>query len=140
MDSWSQIQLKKMELGGNDNFNNFIFRYGIPKETDIIAKYNTKGAEVYRDRDSGSAEGNLKARQLINGFSGNKPPGSGSGGRSGVNGGNSGWDNWDSFDDGRNGNGGGGNTRRNQTDGDLRAGGGGGSVLGRSRVYLRDLY
>ncbi|KAK6152479.1 hypothetical protein DH2020_015114 [Rehmannia glutinosa] len=57
MDSWSEIQLKKMELGGNEKFNKFITQYGVPKETDIVAKYNTKAASVYRDRIQALAEG-----------------------------------------------------------------------------------
>ncbi|KAL5710955.1 ADP-ribosylation factor GTPase-activating protein agd7 [Ranunculus cassubicifolius] len=50
MDSWFEIQLKKMESGGNDKMNSFFAGYGIVKETDIIAKYNSNVACVYRDR------------------------------------------------------------------------------------------
>ncbi|KAL0309833.1 UNVERIFIED_CONTAM: putative ADP-ribosylation factor GTPase-activating protein AGD6 [Sesamum radiatum] len=57
MDSWSDIQLKKMELGGNERFNSFVSQYGIPKETDIVTKYNTKAASIYRDRIQALAEG-----------------------------------------------------------------------------------
>ncbi|KAJ8435383.1 hypothetical protein Cgig2_006731 [Carnegiea gigantea] len=57
MDSWSQTQLKKMEVGGNDKLNSFLSQYDIHKETDIIAKYNSNGASIYRDRISALAEG-----------------------------------------------------------------------------------
>ncbi|KAK1321360.1 putative ADP-ribosylation factor GTPase-activating protein AGD6 [Acorus calamus] len=57
MDSWSEIQLKKMESGGNDRLNSFFRSYGVPKETDIVAKYNTNAASVYRDRIQALAEG-----------------------------------------------------------------------------------
>ncbi|PWA63233.1 putative ADP-ribosylation factor GTPase-activating protein AGD6 [Artemisia annua] len=58
MDSWSEIQLKKMESGGsNENFNNFLLKYGIAKETDIVVKYNMNAASVYRDRIRILAEG-----------------------------------------------------------------------------------
>lgn len=57
MDSWSEIQLKKMESGGNDQLNQFLARYGVPKETDIVAKYNTNAASVYRERIQALAEG-----------------------------------------------------------------------------------
>lgn len=57
MDSWSEIQIKKMEVGGNERLNAFLAQYGIPKETDIVAKYNTKAAGVYRDRIQALAEG-----------------------------------------------------------------------------------
>jgi hypothetical protein len=46
MDSWSEIQLKKMQLGGNKKMNDFFKEYGVSKTTDIIAKYNSRAAEV----------------------------------------------------------------------------------------------
>lgn len=57
MDSWSEIQIKKMEAGGNDCLNAFLARYSIPKDTDIVTKYNTNAASVYRDRIQALAEG-----------------------------------------------------------------------------------
>ncbi|KAE8717305.1 putative ADP-ribosylation factor GTPase-activating protein AGD6 [Hibiscus syriacus] len=57
MDSWSEIQIKKMESGGNERFNAFLAQYGIPKETDIVTKYNSNAAGVYRDRIQALAEG-----------------------------------------------------------------------------------
>nr|KYP70783.1 putative ADP-ribosylation factor GTPase-activating protein AGD6 [Cajanus cajan] len=57
MDSWSEIQIKKMEAGGNDKLNAFLTQYGIPKETDIVAKYNSNAAAVYRDRIQAIADG-----------------------------------------------------------------------------------
>jgi len=57
MDSWSEIQLKKMEVGGNDKLNSFLFQYDIHKETNIVVKYNSNAASIYRDRISALAEG-----------------------------------------------------------------------------------
>lgn len=57
MDSWSEIQLKKMELGGNQTLNDFLNQYGIPKETDIVVKYNSKPAEAYRQKIQAGVEG-----------------------------------------------------------------------------------
>lgn len=57
MDSWSEVQLKKMEAGGNQQLNEFLAQYGIAKETDIAVKYNSKGAEVYRGKIQAAAEG-----------------------------------------------------------------------------------
>ncbi|KAL4287811.1 hypothetical protein HN51_055435 [Arachis hypogaea] len=57
MDSWSKIQIKKMEAGGNDALNAFLSQYGIPKETDIVTKYNTSAAKIYRDRIQALAKG-----------------------------------------------------------------------------------
>ncbi|CAI9098193.1 OLC1v1034802C1 [Oldenlandia corymbosa var. corymbosa] len=156
MDSWSEIQLRKMELGGNEKFNSFIFQYGIPKETDIVTKYNTKAASVYRDRIQSLAEGKpwrdppvVKETLGSRGGAASKPPlGGGGGGRS--SGGNSGWDSWDNFDDGGNNNSGSNNgynnhsnnnnnIRRNQTVGDFRSGGNGGGTPARSKS-TQDIY
>ncbi|KAK2994024.1 hypothetical protein RJ640_018781 [Escallonia rubra] len=57
MDSWSEIQLKKMESGGNDALNAYLSQHGITKETDIVAKYNTSAAAAYRDKIQALAEG-----------------------------------------------------------------------------------
>ncbi|CAD5166642.1 unnamed protein product [Musa acuminata subsp. malaccensis] len=127
MDSWSEIQLKKMEAGGNDRLNAFVARYGVPKETDIVAKYNTRAAAVYRDRIQALAEGRPwqdppVVKETL-GSGARKPPLGRSGGKGGNTSSNGGWDSWDnddfqsaSFPD----------MRRNQSAGDFRAGSGGG--------------
>ncbi|KAL3682090.1 hypothetical protein R1sor_000112 [Riccia sorocarpa] len=57
MDSWSDIQLKKMQAGGNGALNSFLAQYDISKETDIVVKYNTKAAGIYREKIQAAAEG-----------------------------------------------------------------------------------
>ena len=58
MDSWSEIQLKKMEVsGGNASLNSFFLQYGISKETDIVVKYNSNAASVYREKIQVLSEG-----------------------------------------------------------------------------------
>ncbi|KAL5568991.1 hypothetical protein UlMin_025566 [Ulmus minor] len=47
MDSWFEIHIKKMEAGGNEKLNAFLYQYEIPKETDIVTKYNINAASVY---------------------------------------------------------------------------------------------
>ncbi|XP_071690553.1 probable ADP-ribosylation factor GTPase-activating protein AGD6 [Rutidosis leptorrhynchoides] len=129
MDSWSEIQIRKMESGGNETLNNFLLKYGISKETDIVKKYNTNAASVYRDRIQTLADGKswqdppvvkeTSVRSSGSAGNGRKlPPSSGTAVSSG------GWDSdW--------GNGGfDGNIRRNQTAGDLRSGGVGGNGVG----------
>ncbi|KAI3474078.1 hypothetical protein Pfo_028866 [Paulownia fortunei] len=134
MDSWSEIQLKKMELGGNEKFNSFISQYGIPKETDIVAKYNTKAASIYRDRIQALAEGKpwrdppvVKETFKSNNNAGNiyssKPPLSSGGGRNVNLGNNAGWDSWD----------------RGITVGDFRSSGNGGIAPSRSKS-TEDIY
>ncbi|PHU06823.1 putative ADP-ribosylation factor GTPase-activating protein AGD6 [Capsicum chinense] len=135
MDSWSEIQIRKMELGGNDKLNQFLHQYGVAKETDIIAKYNTKAAGVYRDRIQTLAEGKPwrdppVVKEVLKGPAGSgarlplSSSGGGGGGRS-----NGGWDSWgDSNDDG-----GFKDLRRNQTVGDFRSGGSSDGVPARSR-------
>ncbi|KAL6998323.1 putative ADP-ribosylation factor GTPase-activating protein agd6 [Sarracenia purpurea var. burkii] len=139
MDSWSEIQLKKMEAGGNEQLNSFFAQYGIPKETDIVAKYNTNAAAVYRDRIQSLAESRPwrdppVVKESI-GASKRKPPLSG-GGRDPNIGSNGGWDSWDNNDDG-------GfrssvDVRRNRSVSDFRSGGGEG-VPSRSRS-TEDIY
>ncbi|CAA7392771.1 unnamed protein product [Spirodela intermedia] len=116
MDSWSEIQLKKMEAGGNERLNAFLAERGVPKETDIPAKYNTNAAAAYRDRIQAVAEGrpwrdppivkeNLPA--AAGGSASRKPPLGQSGGA---------WDSWES-EDVRSA-----DMRRNQSVGDFRRG------------------
>jgi len=126
MDSWSEIQIKKMEAGGNDKLNAFLAQYGIAKETDIVVKYNSNAASVYRDRIQAIADGRpwrdppvLKETVRSASFSKGKPPLSTSN--------NGGWDNWDT-DDGFGSARGGSDLRRNQSTGDVRGFGGSGSV------------
>lgn len=141
MDSWSEIQLKKMEAGGNEKLNSFLSQYGISKETDIIAKYNSNACSVYRDRIQALAEGRSwrdppVVKESVGGSGGggsvgrNKPPLSG--GNRGGSTGNGGWDNWD--DDGVRS-----DVRRNQSTGNFRGAGGGGGVPVRSRSS-EDMY
>ncbi|GAB4833792.1 Probable ADP-ribosylation factor GTPase-activating protein agd6 [Ancistrocladus abbreviatus] len=141
MDSWSEIQLKKMEAGGNDQLNKFFAQYGIPKETDIVTKYNTHAAGVYRDRIQAIADGRPwrdppVVKESIG--SSKKPPLSGGGSRGGGNSeSNGGWDSWDNDDSFRS------NTdsmRRNQSAGEFRysSGGRGGNVgTGNNGVPVR---
>ncbi|XP_059667802.1 probable ADP-ribosylation factor GTPase-activating protein AGD6 [Cornus florida] len=137
MDSWSEIQLKKMESGGNEQLNAFLAQYGVAKETDIVTKYNTNAASVYRDRIQALAEGRPwrdppVVKETL-GASKKKPPLSGGGGgRNGSSGGNGGWDNWDSFDDGgfRSSS---SDMRRNHSTGNVRSGSGSGGAPARSR-------
>jgi len=152
MDSWSEIQIKKMESGGNDKLNAFLAQYGIPKETDIVAKYNTNAASVYRDRIQTLADGRSwrdppVVKETIG--SKKKPPlsqsGSAGGGRDGYSSNNGGWDNWDNDDSlGSSSS----DVRRNQSVSDFRGGntggggGGGGHAMGgpvRSRS-TEDIY
>lgn len=128
MDSWSEIQVKKMESGGNERLNSFLAQYGIKKETDIVTKYNTKAASIYRDRIQALAEGRPwrdppVVKETI-GAGKSKPPlgqSAGNGGRDGGFGDNGGWDSWDNDDGFRST-----DMRRNQSTGDVRGGSGSG--------------
>jgi ADP-ribosylation factor GTPase-activating protein 1 len=57
MDSWTEVQLHKMEAGGNDRLNAFLTARGVPKETPHVAKYNSNAAAAYRDRIVALADG-----------------------------------------------------------------------------------
>ncbi|PSR98254.1 ADP-ribosylation factor GTPase-activating protein [Actinidia chinensis var. chinensis] len=138
MDSWSEIQLKKMEAGGNDRLNHFLTARGVPKETDIPSKYNSAAASVYRDRIQTLADGRpWRDPPVVKESVAKKPPLSGDGGRDSNSGVNSGWDSWD---DGGFKSSSSADVRRNQSVGDFRSGGGGGGgVPARSRS-TQDIY
>ncbi|KAJ8425156.1 hypothetical protein Cgig2_009954 [Carnegiea gigantea] len=129
MDSWSEIQLKKMEAGGNDKLNAFLAQYGVPKETDIVAKYNSNAASIYRDRISALAEGRSwrdppVVKESLGASNYRKPSSNSTGvGKSSCGGG---WDSWDNDGDSfrsspntATGSGGYG-VRRNQSAGEFR--------------------
>ncbi|CAH8265057.1 unnamed protein product [Arabidopsis lyrata] len=121
MDSWSEIQIKKMDAGGNERLNKFLAQYGISKETDIISKYNSNAASVYRDRIQALAEGRqwrdppIVKESVGGGGMIKKPPLSQGGGRDSGNGG---WDSWDNDDSFRST-----DMRRNQSASDFRSSG-----------------
>ncbi|XP_061339459.1 probable ADP-ribosylation factor GTPase-activating protein AGD6 [Gastrolobium bilobum] len=124
MDSWSDIQIKKMEAGGNDKLNAFFAQYSISKETEIVTKYNTNAAAVYRDRIQAIAEGRpwrdppiVKENLAASGMG--KPPRMQS--RRNNDGG---WDDWDN--EGGLGNSG---DLRSKSTGDFRSVNGGGAPL-----------
>ena len=48
-----------MKCGGNGALNAFLKQYGVPKETDIPVKYNTRACEVYRDKVKTEAGGGV---------------------------------------------------------------------------------
>ena len=138
MDSWSEIQLKKMEVsGGNAALNNFFLQYGISKETDIIAKYNSNAATVYREKIQALSEGkpwrdppivkdspNVKKESSSygdgrrygdiakDGYGSNRSSGYGSNRASGYGSSDKGWDDWGSQETGNDERGG---MRRNQS-------------------------
>ncbi|PON76153.1 Arf GTPase activating protein [Trema orientale] len=137
MDSWSEIQIKKMEAGGNDRLNAFLSLYGIPKDTDIVAKYNTNAASIYRDRIQALAEGRSwrdppvvkeTTTSSSNSNSNKKPPLAqarigGNNNNNNNNNNNGNWDSWDMPDDGgfRSSSNANNDIRRNQSTGNVRA-------------------
>jgi len=56
MDSWSEVQLKKMKVGGNANLNEFLKEYGLTKNTNQLLKYNAPAAEFYKKKIQALAE------------------------------------------------------------------------------------
>ncbi|KAJ4868532.1 ADP-ribosylation factor GTPase-activating protein AGD7 [Raphanus sativus] len=115
MDSWSEIQIKKMDAGGNEKLNRFLALYGISKETDIVAKYNSNAASVYRDRIQALAEGRQwRDPPVVKESVGMKKPPLSSGKGNGGN--NGGWDDWEGDDSFRSAS----DMRRNQSAGDFR--------------------
>ena len=121
MDSWKPEELNKMKCGGNGALNAFLKQYGVPKDTDIPVKYNTRAAEVYRDKVKTEAGGGVwKAPPVVKenlsagGGGQRRMPSSSSTGRmqsvssnNSSNGPSNGWDDW-----GGGGGGGGGGMKR----------------------------
>ena len=137
MDSWKPEELNKMKAGGNGALNAFLKQYGVPKETDIATKYNTRAAEVYRDKIKTEASGGAwKAppvvKEQLGGGGGGAPRrlnGSNSTGRmqsvsSSSGGAGNGWDDWGSAND---------SMRRNNSSSSFQTGGGGGTGTQYSR-------
>lgn len=132
MDSWSEIQLKKMETGGNERLNAFLAQYGVPKETDIVTKYNTRAAGIYRERIQALAEGRAwrdppVEKEVLSaggggGYGAKKPPLGQSTNSATMK--NGGWDSWDNDDYHSS------DIRRNQSVGDFRGSGGYGGRTG----------
>lgn len=150
MDSWSEIQLKKMEAGGNGALNSFLNEYGIAKDTDITVKYNTKAASIYREKiqaladgqpwrappvvkeelgRSSASQGGNTGRRNSGGFGSSDYSARGGSDSSKSTGG---WDDWgDEADSGSSNSNRDSNVRRNHSAGNLRnSGGGGGSGSG----------
>ncbi|KAM7255259.1 hypothetical protein ACFE04_020500 [Oxalis oulophora] len=153
MDSWSDIQIKKMESGGNLNLNSFLSLYGIPKETDILIKYNSNAASVYRDRIQSLADGRpwkdppiVKENISNTPNSGMRKPPLSSHNHGISNNNNNGWDSWDNNDDFKSSSATNNNDlRKNHSVGDLRgsniSSGNGNGLGGRSKsnadIYTR---
>ncbi|XP_074567556.1 ADP-ribosylation factor GTPase-activating protein AGD7-like [Curcuma longa] len=121
MDAWSEVQLKKMEAGGNDRLNAFLAQYGVPKETDIVVKYNTGAAGVYRERIQALADGRSwrdppVVKETL-GSGAKKPPLAPGASKGGYLTGDGGWDSWDSEELTSSS-----DIRRNQSVGDFRTG------------------
>ncbi|KAK9123184.1 hypothetical protein Sjap_012786 [Stephania japonica] len=135
MDSWSEIQLKKMESGGNDRLNAFLADRAIAKDTDVVAKYNSRAAAVYRDRIQALAEGRPWTDPPVVkeslGFGPKKPPLAVSSSSSSS----SGWESWGNGEESVRAS---TDMRRNQSAGDFR-GRGRGMPPGKSRS-TEDMY
>lgn len=63
MDSWTDKQIRMMQLGGNEQFKEAFASAGVPTTLSIQQKYNTPQAEAYRQRLSALAD-NKPAQQL----------------------------------------------------------------------------
>jgi len=55
MDSWSNVQLKYMQVGGNRKFKEFCWAHSIPDGADVHAKYDSHCAKLYREKASREA-------------------------------------------------------------------------------------
>jgi hypothetical protein len=56
MDTWNEKQLRKMEVGGNERFRQFITKYCLDK-LPVDDRYNTKACEWYRQKIAALSSG-----------------------------------------------------------------------------------
>lgn len=57
LDAWKPVQLRMMELGGNERFRAFLIQQRVPEEMPIREKYATRAADWYRRNLRAMAEG-----------------------------------------------------------------------------------
>lgn len=57
MDSWTDKQIRQMQLGGNEHFRSEFATAGVPTTLSIQQKYNTPQASAFRERLSSLADG-----------------------------------------------------------------------------------
>lgn len=93
MDSWSEVQLKKMKLSSNEGMNKFFQEYGVGKHTDIPEKYNSRAAEFYREKLRAESEGRSWSAPKPTKPSSGRPP-SRSASKSAVSSDGDDWDSW----------------------------------------------
>jgi hypothetical protein len=68
MDKWDDLQLARMELGGNSRLKKWFKQRGLPADMPISQRYNTPAAATYRDNLKASAEA------LLNGVPADSAP------------------------------------------------------------------
>jgi len=68
MDSWTPLQLKMMELGGNKRFADFMQEQGMPDNMPIRLKYTTRAADWYRKNLLAMAKGSAPPELLALGI------------------------------------------------------------------------
>ena len=49
MDSWSERDIKTMQVGGNKQMNDFLSSHGVSRRSSIKKKYNSSAAALYRE-------------------------------------------------------------------------------------------
>lgn len=67
MDAWKPLQLRMMELGGNQRFRDFLLEHGVPEDLPIRDKYNTRAADWYRQNLLAEAQSSPRPSPLAPG-------------------------------------------------------------------------
>ena len=49
MDSWTEKEIKAMQVGGNKQLRDFFSSHGISNKSSIKKKYNSSAAALYRE-------------------------------------------------------------------------------------------
>jgi ADP-ribosylation factor GTPase-activating protein 1 len=113
MDAWNPDQLKRMRAGGNGVLNAWMEAYGVARLTETREKYNSRAAELYREKVKAALEGRVFTApppSEVRGAAPAPPPrarNDGGGGHGARGGGGGDWDAWGSSSGGGGGGGGG---------------------------------
>ena len=49
MDSWTEREIKSMQVGGNKQMNDFLSSHKVSRRSSIKKKYNSSAAALYRE-------------------------------------------------------------------------------------------
>ena len=80
MDSWTKLQIKSMEVGGNDRLNQYLAQNGVPRDLSIPQKYGCEPCKFYRRLVLARRDGKAPPKEACPAYVGTGGGGGGGGG------------------------------------------------------------